>query len=187
MKLATSGTATVYRIGIVLAVLALIGGVAFAVPAGASADMDIGSLDVADANETVDQNVSDVVLSATLDYQHDVPDAERRIVKLKAGPSEDDLELVDYQQARDPAGTASGSVTLGGSVIDATTFTTGDFQPDVAGNTSQEIVVEAVIEVERATGDTVRHTVTDTATVHVQDGTELVVELGGSGSIDVQT
>lgn len=71
MKLATSGTATVYRIGIVLAVLAVIGGVAFAVPAGASADMDIGSLDVADANETVDTEVSDVVLSATLDYQHD--------------------------------------------------------------------------------------------------------------------
>jgi hypothetical protein len=108
-------------------------------------------------------------------------------VKLKAGPSKDNLELVDYQQARDPSGTASGTVELSGSLVELSGFSAEDFNPALAETSSQEIVVQAVIEVQRAGGDPVIHTVTDTATVTVQEGTDLAATIGGEGSIEIQT
>lgn len=186
-RLATNRRTVTYRILIImLAAAVAIGGVV-AFGGSTSAEIQFDGLDVADANETVTSDVSDVTLAATVDYSHDVPDADRRQVKLKAGPTEDDLELVDYQQERDPAGVASGSVTLSGSLVDLSGFSAEDFNPDLAETSSQEIVVQAVIEVQRANGDPVIHTVTDTATVTIEEGTELSATIGGTGEITIQT
>lgn len=183
--------ATTRGVPIVIAtavLLAAVGGAAVMAPsAEAQADLTLDTLSVSGANQTVGGNVTDVMLSTTLDYQHDVPDATRRIVKLKAGPSADDLTLLDYQQVRDPAGTASGSVTLSGSVLDHSAWTADTFAPGIANTTSQEVVVQAVVEVHRETGDVVRHSVTDTATVTLTDDTELTVSVGGTGNVTVRT
>jgi hypothetical protein len=179
---------TAFRVALLAITLTVAAGGVVAFSGGsAAADVKLDSLDVADANKTVTSDVSDVTLSATLSYDHSVPDADRRQVKLKAGPSKDNLELVDYQQARDPSGTASGTVELSGSLVELSGFSAEDFNPALAETSSQEIVVQAVIEVQRAGGDPVIHTVTDTATVTVQEGTELSAEIGGDGSIQIET
>ncbi|AFH22477.1 hypothetical protein OSG_eHP27_00125 [environmental Halophage eHP-27] len=162
-------------------------GVALALPTAAgSASLEMDGLSVAGTNETVSGNVSDVQLQTTLTYSHDVPDAERRIVRLKVGPTADDLTLLDYQQTRDPTGTASGTVELAGSVLDHPSWTAKTFDPGLANTTSQEVVVQAVVEVQRAGGDAVTHTVTDTATVTLTDDAELTATISGDGSLTVQ-
>jgi hypothetical protein len=179
---------TAFRVVLLAITLSVaVGGVVAFSGGSAAADVSLDSLDVADANKTVTSDVSDVTLSGTLTYDHSVPDADRRQVKLKAGPSEDNLELVDYQQARDPSGVASGTVELSGSLVELSGFSAEDFNPALAETSSQEIVVQAVIEVQRAGGDPVIHTVTDTATVTVQEGTDLTAEIGGEGSIEIVT
>lgn len=178
----------VYRIGIVLLVLAASVGAAIAVSgSSAAASLEMDQLSVSDTSETVTGNVSDVQLSTTLSYEHDVPDADRRQIKLKAGPTQDDLEMVTFRQERDPAGTASGSVDLTGSVLDVSGFTADDFDPEVASTSSQDIVVQAIIEVQRPDADPVKHIVTDTATVTITDGTQLTATIGGDGSITIET
>jgi hypothetical protein len=106
---------------------------------------------------------------------------------LKVGPSKDDLTLVDYQQQRDPSGSASGTVTLSGSVLEHDTYTTESFQPAVASTSTREIVVQAVIEIQRSGGDAVTHTVTDTATIRLTDDAELTATVGGTGVVSVET
>jgi hypothetical protein len=171
---------------IVLLTLGVAG--AFVAPSSpAQASMQMDGLSVADTNKTVSGNVTDVALTTDLSYQHDVPDADRRIVKLKVGPSKDDLTLVDYQQQRDPSGSASGTVTLSGSVLEHDTYTGESFQPAVASTSTREIVVQAVIEIQRSGGDAVTHTVTDTATVRLTDDAELTATVGGTGVVSVST
>lgn len=179
-----------YRL-LALATVALIaagvGAAALPTPADAQADLTVGSLEVADANSTADANVSDVTLATNLEYAHTVPDAERRIITLKVGPSTDALETIAYQQTRDPPGDASGSVALSGSVFEHSSWTADDWNPAYADTTSREVVVRAVIEVRRASGSAVRHTVTDTATVTITDGGSVTVDLGGTGEFTVST
>jgi hypothetical protein len=172
--------------GIVLLTLGIAG--AFIAPSSpAEASMQMDGLSIADENKTVSGNVTGVTLDADLSYQHEVPDAERRIVKLKVGPSKDDLTLVDYQQQRDPSGTASGTVTLSGSVLEHEAFSAEVFQPGVASTSAREIVVRAVVEVQRSGGDAVTHTVTDTATIRLTDDAELSAEVGGTGVVSVSS
>lgn len=145
------------------------------------------SLNVSNANETVAGNVSDVVLATTLQYQHDVPNADRRIIKIEVGPSADQLELLAYQQTRDPSDTASGTATISGGLVGDGPFQASTFNPAVANTSSQELVIRATVEVHRASGDVVTHTVTDTATVTLHDDATLTVELGGTGEFTVTT
>lgn len=181
-----------YRLGIIIVVLTAfgLGALALAEPAGAAtADVSTETLSISGADHTVGEgeNVSDVTLSATLAYDHDVPDATQRVVELRVGPEGGETEYVDYQVETNPSGTASGEVDLSGSVIDATDLTAADFDPAVANTTTQDLVIEAVIEVERENGETVRHVATDTATVTVEDGTDLTVTVGGDGDLTVET
>jgi hypothetical protein len=177
-----------YRyLAVALVVLAAGGALALGGTTTASADVAVGDLNVAGANQTVDGDVSDVRLDTTLAYEHDVPDAERRIIRLKVGTSEDDPELLDYVQEDNPAGVGSGSVDLGGSVLEHPSLSADEFDPALAETNSKKLVIQAVIEVQRAGGDAVTHTVTDTATVTLHDGAELTVELGGDGSLTVET
>jgi len=151
------------------------------------ADIAVGSLSVADVNRTVNGNVSDVTLSTDLAYEHDVPDADRRVLKLKVGPSADNLETVAFRNDRDVAGTDSGTVILSGSVLDHTEWTAGDMDPALAATKTTELTVQAEIEITRANGQTVTDTVTDTVTVTLHDGSELTAAIGGDGTLTVET
>lgn len=155
--------------------------------AEASSSLALNSLSVADANTTVNSDVRDVTLGVSVDYEHEVPDATRRIVKVKVGPSKQDLELLTYSQTTDLQGTETGTVSLSGSLLKHSAWDASTFDPALAGNTTTTVVVQATIEIERANGETERHSVTDTATVVVRDGTVLVVRVGGSGSFTVST
>jgi hypothetical protein len=180
---------TLYGCGIVAIVIAATAGSALLLTDDASAqtDMTLDTLNVTGTDRTVSGNVTAVRLTSGLDYQPEVPDATRRIVKLQVGTTTGDFETITYQQTRDPAGTASGSVQLSGSVLDHSALSASDFQPPVANTTSQELVVRAVLEVHRSTGDVVTHTVTDTATVTLHDDGTLSATVGGTGNITVQT
>jgi len=175
-----------HRLAITLAVL-VVAALALTVVASesATAEMQMGSLSVADTNQTVDADVSDVTLSADLSYEYDVPDADRRLVKLKAGTSRDDLKTITYANDAYADPTDSGTVTLSGSLVDNGVVTTEDVNPPVAGDTSTDIVVEAVLEIQRDNGETVTRTVTDTATLTLQDGASLEASIGGTGSLSV--
>lgn len=180
--------ARVYQAVVVVLVVGSAGAVFVVGGSGtANAAVQMDDLNVSNANKTVSGNVSDVVLATTLQYQHDVPDATRRIVKLKAGPTESDLELLAYQQTRDPSGSASGSVTLSGGLVSDGPFQASQFDPALADTKSRDVVIQAVVEVHRATGDVVTHTLTDTATVTLHDDATLTVELGGTGSFTAET
>lgn len=188
--MATSTRRKRQAVGIALAtsiLLASIGVGLMVASGGASADVSMGDLAIDDHNATVGGDVSAVTLATTLGYSQDVPDATRRIVTLKVGPSEDELETLAFEQERDPSGTASGEVSLTGDLISDGPFTTDDFDPALASSTSTEVVVQAEIEVHRENGDPVTHTLTDTATVTLNDDAELTVDLGGSGEFTVQT
>lgn len=192
--MATSTTITwrqVYRAGTILVFVAAIGlGILMLgtpTAQGATADLTLGNLTVDGVNRTVSGNVTDVTLTATLDYSFEVPDATQRVVKIQAGADTSSLSTVDYAVQMDPSGTASGTVTLSGSVLSATTLTASDVDPTVASTETTEFVVRAVIEVTRDNGETVTATVTDTVTVTVTDGTELSAQVGGTGNVTVQT
>jgi len=186
--MATSRRKQVYRAVVILVAVGItIASLAALTPTTDAAEVSVDSLDVADHEQTVTGDVTDGGLSATLSYDHDVADAERRIVKLKAGPSESELELVDYRQARDPQPKASGTVELSGSLVELSGFSASDFEPPLAHTASQEIVVQAVVEVQRENGEPVVHTVTDTATIRLTDDAELTATIGGTGGFEVDT
>lgn len=188
--MATSTRRTRRAIGIALAtsiLLASVGVGLMVASGGASADVSMDGLTVDDHEATVGGDVSDVLLATTIGFSHDVPDASRRIVRVEVGPSEDSLETLAFKQERDPSGTASGEVDLTGSLVSDGPFTADTFNPALAGNETTQVVVQATIEVHRENGDPVRHTVTDTATVRLSDDAELTVDLGGSGSFEVET
>jgi len=180
---------TAYRLLTIIgvALLAAAAGIALAtVPASGQANVSLGSLDVADVNRTTTGDVTDVRVSATLSYAHDVPDADRRLLKLKVGPSPDQLETIDYVQDADPQGTASGTVDLDGSVLDASTLSAADFQPPLAGTTETTVYIGAAVEVRRAGGDPVTATVVEPVSLTLTDSQELTVEIGGTADVTVR-
>ena len=175
------------RIALLTTVLAIVAAaVILPTPATGQADLSLGDMTVSGTNQTVTSDVSDVRIQSTIDYEHDVPDVDRRIVTLKAGPSPDDLETMDFRTAT-PTGADSGSTTLSGSLTDHPRLSAADFDPAVAGNTTEEITVQAILEVRRENGPTVTEQVTKTATVTVQDDTELVVNVGADTTVEVTT
>jgi len=66
-----------YRIATTLGIIALVavGAVVATQPASGQAEIQTGDLTISDTDETINGDVSDVRLSTTLDYSHDVPDA----------------------------------------------------------------------------------------------------------------
>lgn len=154
---------------------------------GAQASVTLDEMNVDGTNKTIDGDVSDVLVDTQVNYDHDVPDATQRVVTLKAGPSEGDLETVDYRVFQDPDGTAEGSVGLAGSAVDETSLTAEDFNPALASTQSTDIVVQAVIEIERENGETVTRTVTDTVTITLTDGATIDASVGGEGHTAVET
>jgi len=156
-------------------------------PAAGQSDLELGTLTVSDVNRTVDGDVSDVQIDAQLDYSHDVPDATRRIVTLKAGPSADNLETVTFAQESGPAGTDSGSVSLSGSLTELDAYSASDFDPALADSQTRTVVVAAEIEVRRESGEPVVTQVTEPVTIQLHDGAVLSADVGGSGDITVNT
>jgi len=180
----------VHRLTIIAVILTVVGTGALFVSAStatAQADVGVDGLSVSSVDETVDGNVSDVTLAADLTYQHDIPDATQRIVKLKVGPSADNLETIAYRVDREPNGNASGTATLSGSVLDHAALSAADFDPALATTKDTQVVVQTIIEVERANGETVTANATDTATLTLTDSGELTATVGGTGTLTVTT
>lgn len=155
--------------------------------ASASSDLELGGLQAAGVNETIDGNLTDIQVAAELDYNHSVPDASRRIVELHVGPSESELTSVAFRQDTDPAASDRGSVDMTASLFDADGLTASDFQPSTAESKTTDVVVRAVVEVRRSGGDPVRSTVTERVTVTLHDGTTLTAEVGGVVELTVVT
>jgi len=167
--------------------LVTVGALATAVPASGQTNVEMGTLTVSDVNRTVDGDVSDVRIDTEINYEHDVPDATRRIIKLKAGPSADELETVTFVQDSDPQGKDSGSVTASGSLTELSAYSASDFDPALAGTQTRTVVVAAEIEVRRDGGSPVTTQVTEPVTVTLHDGAVLSADVGGSGSVSVNT
>lgn len=178
---------SVWRIGIIMAVFAVgVGGLALGMsqPASSQTDLQLDSLQIDDVNRTVSGNVSDVSVSVSLDYQWTVPDATRRIVKLKAGTDPNALQTLTFASTQ-VTGSGSGSTTLSASLLEDTSLTAADFDPAYAEQTSTEIIVQAVIEVRRASGEAVTQTVTETVLITVHDDGTITAQIGGTGSVDL--
>lgn len=179
-----------YRLGIVLVLVAaagvgaILGGVA---TADATSTVAMNDLTIPDANETVDGNVSDVTVQTDVSYSWMVPDAERVVVTLKAGPSASELETVTFQQLDDPAGDGSGTMQLGGSLTELTAYSASDFDPALASTEQTDLVVGVEIEVRRPNDPAVTSMVTEPVSVSVTDGTELTATVGGTGNVSVAT
>jgi len=156
--------------------LALVAAGALTHPAQATVSVD--DFTVQGTNQTVG-GVSDVRLTADLAYQYDVQDADRVLIRLYGGPSGGQLEELTFHHMSDPAPSDSGTVTLEASLLDHSNYTAGDFEPALAGSTTEDITVRAEIVVERQTGDTVEQQVVDTATVTLHDSTNLSAAVGG--------
>lgn len=176
------------RIAVVtIAALLITGGVLAAATTGASGQTSISveSLTASNQEATIDGDVSDVGITADLRYDHEVPNADGRVIELHVGPSESELSQVTFVSEADPQDAATGTVTLEGSLLEAG-FTAGQFDPPAAGTTTTEVVVQAVIEVDRANGETVTRTATDTATITIHDDGTITAAVGGEVSFDVQ-
>jgi len=178
------------RIALAAVVLvgATIGGLA-ALPSETNAEntLSLGELQVSSVNETVDGNVTDVRLDATIDYQYDVADGERRIVKLQVGETRDDMENLTFAQSEITDARSSGQVSLEASILEAQGIDANDFDPALAESKSKTIYVGVVIEVRRANGETVTESVVREATVTLHDGGTISVAVGGDVSVVVDT
>ena len=172
---------------VIMLPIATVAALTLAPQSAAASGLTLGALTVSDVNRTINGNVTDVRVNARLDYQHDVPDATRRIVKLQVGPSENDLETVTFIQEPDPQGKTSGTVELSGSLLDANAFSRMDFDPALADSKTTEVVVRATVEVRREGGSPVTKSVTKHVSVSLTDGTELTVDVGGSVEVVVVT
>ena len=153
----------------------------------AQADLLTDELSIGNQTETVNGDVSGVTLQTSLDYQHDVPEADRRLINLYVAPEGGEYEQVTFDYDSNPTDQASGTVSLSGDITEHSGIDAADIDPVAAGNESMTVDVKAEIEVERTNGDPVVSSVTDTATLTVEDGTTLSAEVGGTGSFTVQT
>lgn len=156
-------------------------------PAAGQADLTLDTLSIADANETITEDIQTVELETTLDYNHDVPDTDRRLITLEARPEGGTYEQVTFSTDDVVSDAESGSVTLSGDLLQHSEISAVDLQPAVAGNTTTDIDVRATLEVQRENGDTTTATVEDTATLSLHDGTTLTAEIGGTGDLTVTT
>jgi len=180
----TIATITVAVVALAVAVALLVAGV----PTSAQGETSVSveGFDAASTEDTLSGDVSDVLIEADVGYNHSVPDATERVIELRVGPSESELQTVTFVRERDPAGTATGSETLSGSLLDAG-FDAEAFNPALAGTTETDVVVQVRMELTRATGETVTRTAQDTATITLHDDETLSATLGGSGSFTVES
>lgn len=179
---------TVRRIALLLVLVGTVatGAVVLADTGRAQTSVSVDSFEAASVEKTVSGDVTDVQVTADIGYNYSVPDAEDRFIELHAGPSESEMQQLTFIRASDPAGDDRGSVTLEGSLLEAG-FNAEQFDPAEADSTTTEVVVKAVIEVDRANGETVRREVTDTATITLNDSGEITATLGGEAEFVIGT
>ena len=178
-----------HRLAIIAVALSMIGvgSLALAHSAAAQTDVSVDSLEVADLNRTVNGDVTDARLSATLEYSADVPDAERATIRLEAGPRGGTTDMIAYDTVQVTDGEVSGTVTLEGSLTEHPALSAADFDPAVAATEAVDLRINASIEVSRENGQAVSSSAVDTATVTLTDGTNLTASVGGNGQIRVET
>jgi len=114
-------------------------------PSG-EANISINNLQV--TRVETDDSETDIRVIADVEYSWNVLNTTRRIVKLLVGPNENDLELLTFQNERDPGESGSGTLSFDESLFNSDTFAQGDFEDG-----SQDIVVGVEIEVRRPEAD----------------------------------
>lgn len=188
---ATNGITDKHRLLITLAAMTVLAvgvlGIAtMTTPSAGQSTVALDTLQVADANETVDGNVSDVTIEADVAYEYEIPDAEQRVISLYAGPNEDSLERLTFDLAReDIPGTDSGTVSLGASLFEHADFDAATVSPALAESETTEFVVAVELEVERANGETETKRMTEQATLTLTDENTLQLSVGGAVEITV--
>lgn len=168
--------------------LAGVGALAYTTtPTAGQADTSLDALTVDDVNETISGNVSDVQVNASIDYDWSVPDASRVLITLMVGLSRDEMETVTFHNIDSPGGQGFGTVELAGSATETDVFSASDFDPEIAGNETTEMVVAVGIEVRRSGGDAVSDVAYENVTVYLEDGTSLSASVSGAGGVSVVT
>jgi len=173
---------------IISALLVAVGVAALTVLATpAAADVTVDGLTANDTDHDLGGNVSDVTLTGDLAYEHDVTDADQRVIELQVAPDGESPESVAYIVETDPADTASGTVTLTGSIFDHSALAVSDVQPAAGETTTTELTVRVEMEITQTDGETVMATATDTATLTLTADGDAELSIGGEADLSVQT
>ena len=192
LPLRRDGSTPTKRLAIVGATLLLASallftGLAYLTAGPAAAASVDGGFEVANVNESVDGEVSDLRLTADADYGWTADHADMATVQLVVGESRESATPVDYVTVRDPSRDGSGTESFDVSIFDSDDFSRADFQPAEGEEVSREVVVGVIVEVDTAYGETERATAYDTVTVDLADDVTLEADAGGSGTITVET
>ena len=181
-----------YRYGLLalgIATLALAVLLLTASPAGASnqTDLDVGNLTVDGVNKTLEGNITGANVTTTLNYEIDVEDASRRVVRLKVGPTANDTTTLDFSNADVTADQTTGTVTLSGSLFEHADLNASALTPAHDKTRTTEIVVVAEITVTTTDGETIETVVERPVDISLTDPGGPIARLGGTGNVTVQT
>jgi len=182
-----------HRVGLAAAVtvtLLLAGGLTASFVTESTAqqtEAELSEWSVDDVNRTLDGDLSDLDLTADVEYQYDVEDADRRLVKLAVGPTKNKTETITFEYDREPAPQGAGTVTLTESILSAESLDAEMFRPALAESNTTEIVVGAGLEIQRANGETVTSWAYDRVEIMLTDDATLTASVGGTGNVTVQT
>jgi hypothetical protein len=179
-----------YRLGL-LALVVATGSIAFTLAgtstAGAQSDLSFNDLNVSGVNKTVEGNVTGATVQTQLDYKTDVPGADRRVIRLEAGPTANNTVALDYNNSAIEDGTTQGTVTLSGDVFRHKALNTTRLTPARGETTTTEIVVAAEITMSRPEKPDVTRRITEPVTLTLTDDGGAMARLGGSGSVTINT
>lgn len=174
-------------LGVVTLVLAAI--LLTASPAGATneTDLHVQNLTVDGVNRTLEGNITGARVETTLNYEIDVADASRRVIRLKVGPNANDTTTLDFSNADVTADQSSGTVTLAGSLFKHESLNASALTPGHGMTNTTEVVVVAEIAVTTTNGETIETVVERPVDITLTDPGGPIARLGGTGNVTVQT
>lgn len=155
--------------------------------ANTNTDLAVEDLTIDGANKTLQGNVTGATVETTLNYEIDVADASRRVVRLKVGPTANDTTTLDFSNADVTADQTDGTVTLSGSLFDHESLNASMLTPAHDQTRTTEVVVVAEITVTTTDGETVETVVERPVDISLTDPGGPIARLGGTGAVTVQT
>ena len=153
------------------------------------------TLDVAGDSAEIgtDGSVTAVTLDCDIEWAYDLPDATAPatvVVEVAAG-TDGDVTVVGSAESSQLFVEADGTERFDVGLISQGAIAASDVEPDGTGERETDVVVEARLRVENASGDVLaKETTSDTATLTVsRDGVEASEygAVGGSGSLTIST
>lgn len=179
-----------YRYGLlalVVGTLAVAVTMAGTAPADANSELQVSDLNVTGVNETVANNVTAANVTTMLHYDIDVPTGDRRVIRLKAGPTANDTVTLDYDNAAMSSGQEQGTVALSGDLFRHEDLTQSLLQPGHGETRTTDIVVVAEVTVSRPNAPDVTTETVEPVTITLTDEGGPVARIGGTGNVTVQT